>query len=531
MLSIMLVDDEVLVRTNIKLMLNQYEDDFVVCGEASSAEEAIKLLTRLKPDVILSDMVMAGMNGVDFCKYIHANDIKVHFVALSNYDDYKLVHDTLKNGGEDYLLKHELTAERLKDTLVAMKPIDETREAESKELSTFQEKFVLDLITHLVANPEDIAYRLKTLDLRIDRTNLIQILMRVDNYASITNENDLQRKRTINFSVLNIGNEILKTYPSGILTHIDGDYYSILISFAQERSQAAMREIIQNVIRQISSNLKTYLNIVSSFVVSKKSDSIDMLPENYREAYQIMKQSLFSEAGTIVFAEDMNANRDADDIKEILDKELEKQIVESFYVPMEDEEHALFVEEVFARLKKEKLDYKATNNVLMKLLGLFIDACKNNAIEFSSINKSEASPFEQLAAMSTLDQAREWFMDCFQSMNGLLASAYQGNSEYVRKCLTYIQINYREPISLDATAESIGISKSYLSTMFKEEIGQGFSEYLNTYRIKKAKSLMAHEQDLHVVAFDCGFQDYSYFFKVFKKVTGMTPAEYKKQGA
>ncbi|MBE5908927.1 MAG: response regulator [Lachnospiraceae bacterium] len=531
MLRIMLVDDEVLVRTNIKLMLSQYADDFAVCGEASSAEEAIEQLEHLKPDVILSDMVMAGMSGVDFCKFIHANDEKTHFVALSNYDDYKLVHDTLKNGGEDYLLKHELTAERLRDTLIGMKPMGETRAAESKELSTFQEKFVLDLITHLVTNPEDIEYQLKALDLRIDSTNIIQILLRVDNYASITNENDLQRKRTINFSIINIGNEILKTYSSGILTHIDGDYYSILISFAQERSQAVIRETIQNVIRQISSNLKTYLNITSSFVVSKKSDSIDRLPVNYREAYQLMKQSFFSEAGTILFADDMNAKRSTDNAKEILGKDVEKQIVESFYVPCEDALGILAIEEVFAKLKEQKLDYKTANNVLMKLLGLFIDVCKTNAIEFSTINKSESSPFEQLAAMTTLNQAREWFLECFHTVNKLLASSYQGNSDYVRKSLIYIQTNYREPLTLDATADYIGISKSYLSTLFKEEVGQGFSEYLNVYRIKKAKMLMSHEQDLHVVAFDCGFQDYSYFFKVFKKVTGMTPAEYKKQGA
>ncbi|MCR4588018.1 MAG: response regulator [Lachnospiraceae bacterium] len=528
MLNIMLVDDEVLVRTNIKLMLSQFEEDFTVCGEASSAEEAIKILDQVKPDVILSDMVMSEMNGVDFCKYVHGLAERIHFVALSNYDDYKLVHDTLKYGGEDYLLKHELTAERLRDTLISMKPTDVTRTVEPRELSTFQEKFVLDLITHLVTDPEEIEYRLKTLDIRIDHSNIIQILMRVDNYASITNGNDLQRKRTINFSIVNIGNEILKIYPSGILTHIDGDYYSILLSFAQERSQAAMREVIQNVIRQMSSNLKTYLNIVSSFVVSKMSDAIERIPENYRQAYTLMKRAGFSTTGAILFVEDHNQEQEEDGTMELLDKETEKALIASFYTPLREGEESV-MERFFNKLKTQKMDYQAANDILMKLLGIIIDVCKKNSIEFSAIHKGESSPFEQLAAMTTISQASVWFQECFQSLNGLLANAYLGNSEYVRKCLSYIQTSYKEPITLDAAAENIGISKSYLSTLFKEEIGQGFSEYLNAYRIKQAKVIMNSEQDLHVVAYDTGFQDYSYFFKVFKKITGITPAEYKRQ--
>jgi two-component system response regulator YesN len=102
-----------------------------------------------------------------------------------------------------------------------------------------------------------------------------------------------------------------------------------------------------------------------------------------------------------------------------------------------------------------------------------------------------------------------------------------GDSSYVKSAIAYMNRDYSKSISLQSVADEIGISMGYLSTIFKTETGQGFADYLNSLRISSAIHLLElGERDFHQIAKKCGFQDYAYFFKVFKKRMGITPKNY-----
>ena len=118
-MNVMIVDDEVLTRTNVKYILEAEipaytgTTSYMLCGEAGSGAEALEKLPVCRPDIVLSDMRMPGMNGLELCETLHKQYPHIQFIALSNYDDYEYVRGTLQNGAVDYLLKHHLYAKHL----------------------------------------------------------------------------------------------------------------------------------------------------------------------------------------------------------------------------------------------------------------------------------------------------------------------------------------------------------------------------------------------------------------------------------
>ena len=122
-MNVMIVDDEVLTRTNVKYILEAEipaytgTTSYMLCGEAGSGAEALEKLPVCRPDIVLSDMRMPGMNGLELCETLHKQYPHIQFIALSNYDDYEYVRGTLQNGAVDYLLKHHLYAKELSEAL------------------------------------------------------------------------------------------------------------------------------------------------------------------------------------------------------------------------------------------------------------------------------------------------------------------------------------------------------------------------------------------------------------------------------
>jgi two-component system, response regulator YesN len=137
-------------------------------------------------------------------------------------------------------------------------------------------------------------------------------------------------------------------------------------------------------------------------------------------------------------------------------------------------------------------------------------------------------PHETLERMETLEEIEEWLTLLFNRLIDILSSDYlEVKSIYIKKAVRYMKDHYKQDIHLSSVAGSININGDYLSKMFKDEMGIGFAEYLCSLRIERAKTLILEgEKDMKNIAGLCGFNNYAYFFNVFKKRTGFTPKEY-----
>lgn len=529
MYNILIVDDEILVRTHIKLLLQNLSDEFMVCGEAADGITALEKIPYTHPHIIFTDMRMPNMDGLELCQKVKEQYPDILLIALSNYDDYTYVRGALKSGALDYVLKHKLNEDYFQSLLTELKKKLNTQNSSKtfpdRTLSALREKFVTDLLGEAFRSEKDIETNIRVLGISLELTHLVPIILSIDDYARMEHQNSINQQNIWNFSICNIGNEILSQYPTGILAHIERETYCILLSFAHEASQAKIEETINSLLHQLSSNYKNYLNISVSFCVGEATNHIMDISQSYTKALETMGLTFYSGRQSILRSRSVlktSVNLSG------LDYSVEKNLLS--LVSKGDYEKA---EEIIGRLFQDMGNQKENrSNVQMKctdLLSIITRISKKNQLDLNKIIADKISPDQIFIQFHTLPQLSEWFLDCFSNMCNEILLQMPGDSNYVKSAIAYMNRDYSKPISLQSIADEIGISIGYLSTLFKNETGQGFTDYLNSLRISSAVHMMElGERDFHKVAQACGFQDYAYFFKVFKKRMGITPKTYLK---
>jgi len=210
-----------------------------------------------------------------------------------------------------------------------------------------------------------------------------------------------------------------------------------------------------------------------------------------------------------------------------LDFETENQILSAIKLQNKNELYNV-LEKIFNYISNEKLNQASTQMIVNDLLGIINRICKEKNVELSQIYSDSITPLEQLASLETLEDIKNWIFTLFNRLvDSISSSTPDVNSLYVKKAISYIHKHYAEKISLFSAANEIGITSVYLSTLFKEELKIGFSDYLCDIRLEKAKVMLEEgKHNLKEIIKSCGFNNYAYFFKVFKKKTGITPKEF-----
>lgn len=531
MRKILLVDDELLVRTNIKLLLSPFQGQLEICGEASDGAEAFQLLSSLRPDIVLSDMQMPRMDGLSLCKSIAAHYPDITFIALSNYDDYELVRGVLKNGGSDYLLKHQLNESSLSGMLLHVElknseRLENAAPSTTSSLQTLRESFIKNWLSGVTATSEFIDYNLKSLGIHLHTGRICPVILSIDDYFRHSSPQSLQKENTITFSVLNITNEILDSYHNGILIHLEGGSYCLLLTLKDMPGAAESTTFISALLNQISAKLKFFLNLSVSFIIGDICPDFSALPQAFEKLQNSLQQRFYEKNRSVLHAQELH-------VKEQpltgISRTRESQLLASASRgDLTDTTQLL--NDCFDHIRTQKLHISNARMVFVDLISILLRVIREKNLSLDSVFADSLKPADALSQLNTLEQLHEWFLRSFTSLCHEIELQLPADSVYVRKALSIIHKDYHKAVNLQTIADEIGISFGYLSTIFKAEMKQSFSEYLNICRISHAKEMLkGGETNLHAVSAACGFQDYSYFFKVFKKIEKQTPSEYIKK--
>lgn len=537
MLKVFIVDDELLIRTSLKALINWEANGFYICGEASNGADALNMATACSPDIFLSDMRMPEMDGLELSEKIKELFPHAKHIVLSNYDDFEYVRGTLKNGAIDYILKHNLSEEALLSVLFRAKDLIE-KDSSNKSVNNIlekktadnllalKEKFIIRLITGLYKNKEEIREHFTLLDINLDLSNVLVVIMSIDDYQATISKSNLKDTNLTEFAIINISEEILTDCRNGAICHLANEKFVFLFSFGNVRSHSVIDNFINSTLGRISNCLNRYLNISVSYSVGSLCDSITEIFESYETAERNLvnkffqgKNRILTSANPIEFKQALTG----------LDFEAENRILAAIKLQNKNELYNV-VDKTFNYISNEKLNQASTQMVVNDLLGVINRSCKEKNIELSRIYQDSIAPHEQLASLETLEEIKNWIFILFDRLvDSISSSTPDVNSLYVKKAISYIHKHYAENISLSSAADEIGITNVYLSALFKDEIKTGFSDYLCDLRLEKAKVLLEEgKQDIKEIIQSCGFNNYAYFFKVFKKKMGITPKEFSR---
>lgn len=536
-IKVLIVDDDSIARTNIKTMIDWNQNGFEICGEAANGEVAIQIIRDSMPDIVITDMSMPVMNGIELIDYIVENFSNIKVIALSGYDEYDFIRQSMKNGAIDYILKHKLDAGTLLNVLNIARHliIHDKEENENKcrlqkqimnSRNVMVKEFIYQLALGGIDEIDEIKQKIDELNIDLELNNLVVVVVEIDDFLFL--QEKLQAKGMIKLisSFMDISTEILKDMGKSVISNIENERFIIIFSLGNMRSDLQIHDYIMTAINRIRTSIKRYLNITACFSISNTFDSIQDLHRYYKKAVEALEGKFYKGKNIVIQGEIKSETE-----KEILNLEVEdeKTIVSSLKT-LDKQSLENCIKKIFDNILVCKVSQRSIKMICAELINIVNKVARESGIDIKSIYQNEDIPYDEMKKYETIEDVKQWIIGIYDKLFKLIevSNIDPSYSETTKKALEFIQRNYGNNISLNDAADYIGISSSYLSRVFKKDCNKGFNEYLNYIRVEHAKQLIeSGDYKLKDIVKKVGFNNYTYFFKVFKDFIGMTPQDYE----
>jgi two-component system response regulator YesN len=516
MCRILIVDDEMLLRQGIIHMTNWDEYGFSVAGEASNGEEALHLIEISEPEIVITDIRMPVMDGIELTRKIKENYPQIQVIVLSSYNDFDYVRETLKLGALDYLLKSKMDPQELlsllkkaKQKLNAVQQPDCPVEFFRDEIR--RDNFLKDLLSGKFEDETLIKQRLDQIKLPLERE---QELILVITVVTQKNEDDgAGTNRALIETIQNVFAQFFNCYTF----FCNCSYVTILNYLPQPMEQ--LRNIGCQVIDQIADRHR----LKAGLIISDGCKGLSNLATSYCQAIQKIPYLFYMEPQQIILPNQFFTATILESDFEPLPLFIEKQDLSGLkqYVETQINEpiQAGHFPEPYA-LKKW----------LIEICYLLIQSATKLGYNTISVSKNKFSIFKKIESVSSLRELLTTFNEIINDFENILAeSQYLLYHPVIKRIIEYLSSHYAENITLALLASLFHINKSYLCQLFKSQTGKNLNNYLTRIRIEKAKDLLLNpENNIYLVGNLVGFPNPSYFTQTFKNLVGSTPSEYVK---
>ena len=532
MFKVLLVDDEEEVRQGIRDRINWAQYDFEVIGEAENGREALNFFDESIPDIVLTDINMPFMDGLELTAEIKENYPTVKVVILTGFDDFKFAQTAIKYGVSDYILKPVLPKDinelliKLKDRLVSeineKKDIEKLRTHYMESIPVLRENYLVSMILGKTGTGS-IYEKFNELSINIQGSWYAAAILKIDS-ESIADANarkDIELKK---FAIFNMSKDILSRSDSGEAFFHDDGIVIILGVECKERDTA--RNKMFSILDETRQSVKKYLGLTASIGLGKIVAGLDSIRESHLSSLTARSYKLILSGDKVIFVEDLEPG-----INSFfhLAQEKEESLISSIKFGVEadvsDSVDSLFSElsDSGASLKEYQLYFMEIISVLMKLARLF-------QIESSHVLPKDKSMYIEIDKFDSIAHAKSWIgelsLNLMKSISGKRIDAAQVLFE---KAKDYINENYSDPeLNVQKLSNHLFISPSYLCIIFKKRADETFLKYVMRIRLERAKELLLDNNKIADVAEKVGYPDVSYFSYFFKKNTGQSPREYKK---
>lgn len=515
MYKVLIVDDEPKVRRGLSALVPRIDPEWEVAGTATNGEEALQLVKKLLPDLVVTDIRMPRMNGLDLLSEL--KEYPVHVVILSGYGYFEYARTAIQFGAFDFLLK-PLKPDAIRDVLGRLSARLKSEAREPRE--GVPELRYSKLWKEWMLSPDDEqghAARLMPL-VPPGAERLRVAAIEIDSFDKVISEDQWGDRRLVAFAVRNVLHELLTSAAPDrfrYLFHNGPELYYLLADGAYGR------EFWKEAIGTISRSVK----ISVSVGLSGESASFADLPILLGNARQSLGNKWIYGEGTVSDYRDCG-------LEELLrigyPVRLEERIV--WAVRSGDAESAYEGTEEFVRVLRESgVSLRTFQRYCLQLLTAVLRVGQEQKVSHLVFERI-ARPAELLGGEFSADEFLAFmrrFVDA--SLHALEWSRKQKQSRTLDKAMAYIRENYARDLSLDEVSGHVGMSSSYFSTYFKQETDTTFVEFLTGLRMDAAKKLMKDtDLRLYEIAGRIGYQDVKYFSRLFKKTMNATPGEYRQ---
>lgn len=534
-IKVFLVEDEVIIRSGVKKSINWEQEGYEFVGEASDGELAYPMILKEKPDILITDIRMPFMDGLELSRLVKKELPDIKILILSGYDEFEYAKKAIKIGVTEYLLK-PISAAKLTEVLNA---VAETIRQENEEKNLLETYFA-----EMRENTERDKMRLFE-KLLMGDLSMGEILEAGERFGMNLGASCY---KIVLFKILaNLENHVYAEQMVDACSSVeqaasmmDGVYvfqrgvegWAFLLTAQDEKSMEESAKILYQNLKQA---MKNYTQLEYFGGIGSTVPRIRSLKQSFREADRAFAARFVEEANQIISQKEFEKSQMEEGLKMqgVVQIGKSREMLQKFLSNGTREEVKAFSDAYISRIEEENIRSTMVRQyVVIDVCIVILSFCER----ISSANRLQEEAEELQKMMQKIHSLSEIKKYVVRLLNEAIelrdAESGRRYSDLIAAAKKEIENHYMtEEISLNTVAISVGMSPSYFSSIFSKEAGKTFVEYLTEVRIEKAKEfLMCSSMKTSEIGYEVGYKDPHYFSYIFKKVQGCSPKEYRARG-
>ena len=487
MYKAMLVDDEYMILEGLKQIISWNELGFEVVKTAKRGQEALDYLKENDIDLLITDVTMPKMTGIELVREIRKFKPDLSIIILSGYQEFSYVKQGLELGVKGYLVK-PVNKDELEQKVIQIRDdlIQDARMGTQKELyyDTMVQRWLNDEL-----NEDEFLNFIKELKIPLTPSYSVIIVNQANNPVDLSEYVKSQQQPFM------VQTENLSTYQTVIIYQGMRNELNLFVKGIEEELRGQTFKII------LGESVTEWENVYESFEKSKK---LLLFQEFYgdKEASQMVVSLTDTE----------------EEVEKLHFLSFNKALMIGDMATIKDELHGIYQQMAEFRYTPE--------NVRHVTFLLFTDIYR----QFPSLDKEiYDDTLKKIHHSSSMKELKQWLDQILDSIydNPAVSKRY---SDLVKSAIHIISTDYQKDLSLKSVAEVLHINPVYLGQLFKKETERSFSQFLNQTRIKKGQYLLLNSnKPINEVGYDIGYNNPTYFFKMFRKLNGLTPKEFREK--
>ncbi len=516
MYRILIVDDEPIVRRGIKKSLNWNEFDIEMVAEAENGVEALEQVMETQPDIILLDICMPRMDGLEFAAIVRKRFPHIRIVIITGFHDFEYARSALRAGVDDYILK-PITKEDV--ARIVTQQLERLKEQSGlAETTAKKEKQQATVLNALLKKEPCVDLLGLCESLRLAPDAPISLALLRGNVVRCELWKDEGIADLAEFALLNIAAETMEVCGAGVAFETYKSEVALLLTCRREEIAGALDAIARNII--------DFIEISVEFGVSDAGMLSDLKTLRMQALEALGSKFVFSDQ-SVYYYRDV-AGRDQNEIHYPV--AVEAELLEKVF-SADEETSGKLIDAFFDHILHSLPDAQKCRNALLRLmvkLSQTVDALNGRSIGESEYDNFD--PIERVREFETMDAAREWLKRFYAEAYHFTKNVKSRSGQLFMQINQYIEKNYaNSDLNLKKCSDDLFLSSSYISLILKKESRRTFVDYLNEYRIERAAELLKHpESKIYEVATQSGFTHPTYFSSVFKKIKGVSPKQFKE---
>jgi two-component system, response regulator YesN len=498
----------------------------VVAGTATDGEEGLAMIREVKPDIVLTDIRMPFMDGIEMMRAILKEMPWIKLIFLSGYTDFAYAQEAVKLGAFDYIVK-PFTKDQVLEAVLKAKAALERENSQARQMQDMEKKLresmpylrqeYMRLLIRYGSQQDKLRQQWDFFNINMEDHDFVVLVAEIDFFQTRTAELPVNEVELIRFAVHNILEETITSHTKGNVFRENVNLFVAVIN----RPELIDLEQLAEMCRE---NVSRYTYQTVSIGVGEVVEEPWRLSVSYGQAMAALAHTFYTGGNSVYrYADNEHQASALPRYSYEKEKELLYCLRSANISKTEEQLEGIWDEWMKPSLRPEP---ELVRSLCMEL------AHSMQRVFIEKVSEPELKELEERLAelnrKSSFEDIRSRMKEyCRLGCSFLQKRQYSDTRSLVEQAIEYIERNLQHELSVSDCAKSVHLSPSYFSNLFKKEVGMTLAQYIISKRMEKAKEMLLEGMQVQYIAVSLGYEDRPYFSELFKRHTGMTPTEFR----